>query len=83
MSDRLSALCLALLLAAPLCVLLDSELFRGSEAAAGKRAVALLSRESVERHAEGLRHGTRTLAQNQTLPKSTSAGAAARFPVRR
>ena len=64
MPDRFSAFCLALVLAAPLCFVLDSEVFESNEAIAGDKAIALLSRDSVERHGEGLRHEARLLAQN-------------------
>jgi hypothetical protein len=66
MSDRLAAICLALLLAAPLCYVLDSDLFEAGARAAGPAPAAalspgLLSIEDLELHAEGLQ---RTLAAN-------------------
>lgn len=64
MSDRLTALCLALLLAAPLCFRLDSELVKTGQPQAEAAALAMLSREAVERHAEGLRRDTNILAAN-------------------
>ena len=64
MSNRLSAFCLALLLAAPLCVLLDDELMKPEESADQDGALVMLSRETMERHAEGLRHDAKVFAQN-------------------
>lgn len=64
MSDHLAAILLALLLAAPFCYFLDSDLFEGEAGAAGPApALSLepLSLENLERHAEGLQ---RTLAAN-------------------
>lgn len=57
MPDRLAAIVLALLLAAPLCLMLDLEIFGESAAPAGPPAqVSLppLSVENLKQHAEGL-----------------------------
>jgi len=54
MSDRLTAICLALLLAAPLCYVLDGDIFGVEAEAAAAPALPSLSLEEMTRHAEGL-----------------------------
>lgn len=54
MSNRLAVILLALLLVAPLCFLLDLEIFEPSEPQAQDDRLSDLSREDVKRHAEGL-----------------------------
>ncbi len=54
MSDRLVAILLALLLVAPLCFLLDLEIFEPSEPQAQEDRLPDLSSEDMKRQAEGL-----------------------------
>jgi len=68
MSDRLAAILLALLLVAPLCFILDLEIFEPAETQAREDPLPVLSMEDMKRHAEGLQdesdHQAKTLAAN-------------------
>jgi hypothetical protein len=68
MSDRLAAILLALLLVAPLCFILDLEIFGPAETQARDERLPALSMEDMKRHAEGLQnaldHEAETLAAN-------------------